>query len=238
MFWAVSTNLVELARRLLGAWTDFGAWFHGLHQLIFLVDVAFGCIGYFVTLRFVGSHIRSTNPFWSSWLVCLVCYPPFWPAIHDRLIEFDRGPGMYDYLTGSGAPFYLWALAVIGLELLYVWATVIFGLRFSNLTNRGILTNGPYRWFKHPAYLAKNASWWLWYLPFLPFLGWGEAAWSTAQLVAINLLYLARARTEEWHLREEAAYLAYEDWIRQHGALALMRRAVTAPLRRAPSMVR
>ena len=39
--------------------------------------------------------------------------------------------------------------------------------RFSNLTHRGIITNGPYRYSKHPAYLAKNLSWWLVSMPFM-----------------------------------------------------------------------
>jgi protein-S-isoprenylcysteine O-methyltransferase Ste14 len=44
---------------------------------------------------------------------------------------------------------------------IYAWATVAFGLRFSNLTYRGVLTNGPYAFTRHPAYLSKNAFWWM-----------------------------------------------------------------------------
>ena len=43
----------------------------------------------------------------------------------------------------------------------YAWATLALGLRASNLTNRGIVTTGPYRWLRHPAYVAKNLSWWI-----------------------------------------------------------------------------
>lgn len=41
---------------------------------------------------------------------------------------------------------------------IYAWATIMFGGRFSNLTHRGIITNGPYPWTKHPAYRAY-AEW-------------------------------------------------------------------------------
>ena len=44
---------------------------------------------------------------------------------------------------------------------IYVWASLALGWRASNLTNRGIVTTGPYRWLRHPAYAAKNVSWWI-----------------------------------------------------------------------------
>ena len=50
--------------------------------------------------------------------------------------------------------------ALLFLTAIYAWATVAFGMRFSNLTYRGILTHGPYRWTRHPAYLSKNLFWW------------------------------------------------------------------------------
>jgi len=59
-----------------------------------------------------------------------------------------------------------WAIVVLGLITIYVLATVAFGIRFSNLTHRGILTNGPYRFTKHPAYVSKNLSWWMVSVPF------------------------------------------------------------------------
>ena len=61
----------------------------------------------------------------------------------------------------------MWGGLLVILTGIYAAATVAFGLRFSNLTHRGILTHGPYRWSKHPAYLAKNAYWWLASMPFM-----------------------------------------------------------------------
>ena len=42
------------------------------------------------------------------------------------------------------------------LTAIYAWGTVAFGIRFSNLTHRGILTNGPYAWTRHPAYVSEE----------------------------------------------------------------------------------
>ncbi|WP_436428256.1 hypothetical protein, partial [Enterococcus faecium] len=52
-----------------------------------------------------------------------------------------------------------WGAMLVVLTGIYAWATVAFGLRFSNLTHRGILTHGPYALSRHPAYLAKNLFW-------------------------------------------------------------------------------
>ena len=54
--------------------------------------------------------------------------------------------------------FIIWGAILVVLTGIYAWATMAFGLRFSNLTHRGILTHGPYAFTKHPAYMSKNAS--------------------------------------------------------------------------------
>jgi protein-S-isoprenylcysteine O-methyltransferase Ste14 len=94
----------------------------------------------------------------------------------------------------------------------YVWATVALGLRARNLTNRGIVTTGPYRWTRHPTYVSKNVSWWIGATPLFLKLActdpWrlvpailGTAAWS-----GISVL---RALTEERHLGSDPDYRAY-----------------------------
>ncbi len=90
------------------------------------------------------------------------------------------------------------------LTAIYAWATFAFGIRFSNLTYRGVLTNGPYRWTRHPAYLSKNLFWWLSAMPFLVTTGsLLEAVRNTVFLGVISAIYYWRARTEEAHLLAE-----------------------------------
>jgi protein-S-isoprenylcysteine O-methyltransferase Ste14 len=192
------------------SWTAFVFF---CHQYFYLLDVTVGLIGYVLTLRATGSQIRSANPYREAWLFCLICYPPFWDPLRIHLLSYETGGITWnDYLEYSPL-IYVWGVALIVLEGVYVWATIAFGIRFSNLTNRGILTSGPYRFLKHPAYVAKNASWWLWYLPFIPVRGFEVAAIDCLQLAAVNWLYFMRARTEEQHLREDPAYREYEAWI-------------------------
>lgn len=42
---------------------------------------------------------------------------------------------------------------------IYAWASWALGLKASNLTNRGIVTTGPYKYIRHPAYICKNTAW-------------------------------------------------------------------------------
>jgi steroid 5-alpha reductase family enzyme len=107
--------------------------------------------------------------------------------------------------------------ALVALTAIYAWATVAFGLRFSNLTHRGILTHGPYAWSRHPAYLSKNLFWWLSTLPMLSTAGLVEGARATLLLAAVGGVYYWRARTEERHLRSDPAYAEYHAWMARNG---------------------
>ncbi len=118
-----------------------------------------------------------------------------------------------------------WAIVVLGLITIYVLATIAFGVRFSNLTHRGILTNGPYRYTKHPAYVSKNISWWMVSVPFL--LTDGNPLSSIKRCIAlgiINFMYFMRARTEERHLSRDPVYVAYAAWMNDHGVLRFLNR--------------
>ena len=75
------------------------------------------------------------------------------------------------WLQGHEAVLWLWGALLVVLTGIYAWATVAFGLRFSNLTYRGVLTNGPYRYTRHPAYLSKNLYWWCATMPFIATTG-------------------------------------------------------------------
>jgi len=79
------------------------------------------------------------------------------------------------------------------------------------------VTHGPYRWTRHPAYLAKNLFWWSSTLPFLAVGGsLVDGVRNTAIMAMVSAVYWWRAKTEERHLRaEDAVYRAYWDWAEQ-----------------------
>jgi protein-S-isoprenylcysteine O-methyltransferase Ste14 len=206
---AVAASPVALAFWLIG--------------VMFMIDVTFATVGYVLTLKPLDAHIRTANPYAAGWAAALICYPPF--------ILMDGGP--LDYHPGTAGPDgwtywladYPLATALMGgwlvvLTAIYAWATVAFGLRFSNLTHRGILTNGPYAWTKHPAYVAKNLFWWFAVLPFLATSGsMVDMIRNTALCAMVSGVYYWRARTEERHLMADPAYRDYAAWMERNGPL-------------------
>jgi hypothetical protein len=188
---------------------------------MFLVDVQFATVGYLLTMKPLDAHIRTANPFMAGWVAALMCYPPF-------ILMNAGGPLDYHVATSDWAFWFkdqpallwIWGSILVALTAIYAWATMAFGLRFSNLTHRGILTHGPYAWTKHPAYLSKNLYWWLATMPFLVTSGsTTDMVRNTAIMAAVTGIYYWRARTEEKHLLEDPAYKAYALWMDQHAAI-------------------
>ncbi|MBC7986620.1 MAG: DUF1295 domain-containing protein [Sphingomonadaceae bacterium] len=195
---------------------SLAAWLVGL---LFLIDVTFATVGYALTVRPLDSHIRSGNPFVSGWVAALICYPPFILMNGDGPLDYHQNTAQWD-IWFAGYPVLLWAFGavLVLLTAIYAWATVAFGIRFSNLTHRGILTHGPYRWTRHPAYLSKNAFWWISTLPFLAVSGNPvDMVRNTAILAVISAIYYWRARTEEAHLMPDPDYRAYHEWMERNG---------------------
>ncbi|MDT9599086.1 methyltransferase family protein [Sphingosinicella rhizophila] len=203
----IAANPINLSRWLISA--------------MFMIDVCFATVGYVLTMKPLDAHIRSANPYAAGWMAALICYPPF-------ILMGDGGPLDYHYGTAEwtywldGSPL---AMALIGFVLVfltavYAWATMAFGLRFSNLTHRGILTHGPYAWTKHPAYVSKNLFWWLSTLPFFATTGsLTDIVRNTSVLAIVTGVYYWRARTEEQHLSADPHYREYAEWMEQHGPL-------------------
>ncbi|MEP5510240.1 MAG: DUF1295 domain-containing protein [Erythrobacter sp.] len=216
-FGAIAANPVALGMTLI--------------TILFLIDVQIGTVGYLFTMRPLDAHIRSGNPFLGGWVAALICYPPLAWVISDPnrpVLNYEINTAKWDYWLAGNEPM-LWAFAtwMVFLTFIYAWATMVFGIRFSNLTYRGVITIGPYRWTRHPAYLSKNLYWWALFMPFLVTSGSPmDAVRNVFFLLCVNAIYYWRARTEEAHLlAEDAKYREYYDWMEEHGA-------ITAPLAR------
>lgn len=188
--------------------------------LLYAVDTAFGVIGYVSTARCLGGEIRSVDRTLLGWVSALACYPPLSVLVLDTWLISRNAHHWRQWLDDGSVVSILWAGAILLLTAIYTWSTVAFGLRFSNLTHRGVITHGPYRWSKHPAYISKNLSWWLISVPFLTTAGVGTAVASCLAMLAVNAIYWLRARTEERHLRHDPVYCEYAAWIAREGLLA------------------
>jgi protein-S-isoprenylcysteine O-methyltransferase Ste14 len=158
----------------------------------------------------------------AAWVAALMCYPPF-------ILMGGGGPLSYHentadwawWMQGHTALLWVWGALLVFLTAIYAWATVAFGLRFSNLTYRGVLTNGPYRFTRHPAYLSKNLFWWCSTLPFLATTGaLTDVVRNTVILALVSAVYFWRARTEEKHLlAEDAKYREYHAWMTENAPI-------------------
>jgi protein-S-isoprenylcysteine O-methyltransferase Ste14 len=206
----------ERVPKLLPSGHDFSAFFSsaswnmanirwGLdlsYDMIFIVDCGVATMGYLTESRFLGNKTKSAEPTGFGWLVAISCYPPF-NSVLGTYLPLHGGPS---HITSPE-----WHLVFKGLTValftIYAWATVAFGLKFSNLTNRGIITRGPYRFIRHPAYVTKCLAWWLEHIPNL-------TPQTALFLCGTCTVYALRAWTEERHLSRDPDYREYKKKVR------------------------
>jgi hypothetical protein len=195
---------------------EFAAFFV---SFCYIIDVHLATVGYTLTMRPLDAHIREANPYGMAWVAALICYPPFVLMNPGGPLYYENGAsGWAAWLAGYPALGWTWAALLIGLTAIYAWATMAFGLRFSNLTHRGVLTHGPYALTRHPAYVSKNLFWWLSSLPMLSATG-TDSLRNTILLAMVSGVYYWRAKTEEKQLLSDPAYRAYWNWAQAHAPL-------------------
>lgn len=206
----ITASLISLTRWLI--------------TVMFMIDTTFATVGYALTMKPLDAHIRSANPYAAGWTAALICYPPFVLMGGGGPLDYHPGTmgenGWNYWLDGYPLLMTLVAFLLVALTAVYAWATVAFGIRFSNLTHRGILTHGPYAWTKHPAYVSKNLFWWLATLPFFATTGnMTDMIRNSFVMLVVAGVYYWRARTEERHLSADPAYREYAEWMERHGPL-------------------
>jgi len=193
-----------------------GALFWTCFQVILFVDTFLFTIGYIVEIPALKNRIRSVDPTFFGWFICLACYPPF-NAFTEVFYEWQST----DFPRFENTTLHFIAnISILVLMAIYSWASVSLGFKASNLTNRGIVARGPYSFVRHPAYITKNAAWWIGALPTL-YLQYAMGntrgfLYALLALVGWSAIYLLRAITEERHLlladNGYAQYMAKVRW--------------------------
>lgn len=202
-----------------GNWS-WGQCFTLAMAWLYAVDTAFATVGYLSTDARIGAEIRSVDATWTGWLAALSCYPPLSILVLHTWLDYKDGLEWQAWLQEWPIASIAWGTAILLLTGVYTWSSVAFGPRFSNLTHRGIITTGPYRYTKHPAYLCKNLSWWLISIPFISNTDKWTAISNCIALAGVNAIYWLRARTEEKHLMRDETYQRYAEWIARHGVFS------------------
>ena len=169
-----------------------------LISLIFLVDTLYFCFGYSFEAGFLKNKVRSVEPTIFGWVVAIASYPPFNGLVSNYVSWYAN-----DYaLFSSNMITFIARILVIILLSIYLSATLALGTRCSNLTNRGIVCKGPYKYVRHPAYIGKNMAWWITLIPVFGVL-------SILSMLTWSLIYYFRAITEERHLIQDPDYQEY-----------------------------
>lgn len=196
--WVINNvhHQINLTRSL--EWTLYQVNAYFLALFIFVDTLIFG-FGYIVESKFLKNEIRSVEPTIIGWVVCLWCYPPFnYYSFH----IFDHQ--LFDTALDN-VPSWLNTTSLIAITVgwgIFAWASVALGFKASNLTNRGIVSKGPYRFCRHPAYTVKIMVW------ILEGVFFGK--YFAGLMFGFAFIYFLRAWTEERHLSKDPDYLEYK----------------------------
>lgn len=201
-----------------------------LYALVLLAattfELVFVCAGYLFSARLFNSQIRATEATFFGWFIALMSYGPFNTIFYNRYLNYRPNGDWQTWLAGHETLIIIWASIMMVLLVLHFWCDACFGLRFSNLTNRGIITNGMYRFSKHPAYVIKGTRWAMMYVPFLMGGSWDENLRLSLLFLGVNLVYYLRARTEEKLLSQDPVYIEYGLWMDKHGLFSWVGRLI------------
>lgn len=203
-----------------------GIWIIKIMIMIYFVfaciNSLFATIGYLMATKALDSDIQSTDPTFFGWFICLICYAPFWEVlfIQSYFLSLYDNPAWHEWLAGF--PIWViatWGVLTISFMCLESFTTLTFGMRFSNLTYRGLITEGPLRFTKHPQYVFKMLNRFFCLMPFLSPFGLFGMAQNMIMFAGLCMIYFFRARTEENHLSRYPEYVEYANWMNRHGAL-------------------
>ncbi len=185
-------------------------------------DLLIATSGYLLASSVFRNQILAVDDNWISWCACLICYPPLL-AIFRAIREQSDTLLWFHWLQPTEWLYWLWGGLIVLTWMVYWLTTASFGLRFSNLTWRGLVDIGPYRYSKHPSYISKNLYWWLHTVPFFGAADWVDLARNILGLSFVSLVYYLRAKSEEQFLMRYPEYVEYAERIARHGFLARIR---------------
>ena len=88
-------------------------WFrlyHFLYSYLFIIDVGVACIGYALTLKLLDFEVRSAEPTLLGWVVCVLCYAPFWGLVGQQYLRYGGGNRWEVWLADWPAVKVVWSL--------------------------------------------------------------------------------------------------------------------------------
>jgi len=184
-------------------------------------DVLIALFGYTFVSHWFSNNVESIDDSFRGWIVCVICYPPFSYFYKILLAQVDNFT--WNDWAKEQWYYYPWLILIITTWLLYWISNAHFGFKFSNLSWRGLVNGGLYKYFRHPGYLFKNIYWWAYTVPFFGVMGF-DLIHNFLAMMAISLIYYFRAKTEEKHLLRFPEYQQYHAWVEEHGFFAKLKK--------------
>jgi len=192
----------------------YATWIEYFNNYLFLlltyilgfIALLYYSFGYLIESNALDSKVKSVEPTVFGWIVTLICYPLFLTFV-TRIIPFYTDD--MAFFKNQEITFIVRVCLLLVMSF-KIWSIATLGAKCSNLTNRGIVTKGPYKWVRHPHYLAKLVVWWVTLIPALALFDY----WIIGTMIFWTVVYVLRALTEENHLKSDKNYVAYCDQVK------------------------
>lgn len=196
--------------------SDFISKVSWLESTIFLVIILVILPGYLFSSRLINTHVRKVDATWFAWTITLICYQPFIRPIFGNVVDYYPNMVIHNNLPVWASltmdlPFllYLVGVGIVFFALIHLWGEAMMGIRSSNLCNRGIITNGPFAFTKHPVYVSKCFAWALITMPFLNSFSVMDSFRLGILFLIVCAIFAGRAFAEEKYLSEDRDYVNY-----------------------------
>lgn len=194
---AVQTGILQVSADLI-----YQVWFNA----IFLIDGAIFAFGYLFAADWLGNKIKSVDPTMLGWVAALSTYPPF-NGVTGTFIPMIKQA--FPALSAAPEIIYFLGFLVLVCHTMFVVASLSLGTRASNLTSRGVVSWGLYRYVRHPAYTFKLTAWFVEGVIYATNLAYFVAWFGFAGIYAL------RAWTEERHLSStDPEYVEYQQKVK------------------------
>ena len=128
------------------------------------------------------------------------------------------------HTLGEVSLLYAVGTVIIFFAFIHLWGEAIMGIRSANISSRGIITTGLFRWTKHPIYVAKCFQWAFIFFPILNAIGFLNAMQSGILFLLVCAIYAGRALSEERLLAEDPNYIKYALYMDKHSMFAFVGR--------------
>jgi protein-S-isoprenylcysteine O-methyltransferase Ste14 len=195
-------------------------------EFLYIIPMIVAIIpGYLLSARIIGTHIRKADVSWFGWAVTLWFYPPFNTAISKSWFRFNEHISQetqnWIVVFENNLPLLVtFGVIIIAANIIHYWGEAILGIRASNLTNRGVITNGPYRFLRHPIYFSKLIAWFFAMLPFMSGDDTKECFYFMFSFLVVCGGYYMRSYVEERLMADDPDYVAYALYMDKKGWLS------------------